>query len=303
MASPVELVELDLEELGEHFGRLRVHTPDSERGMARSMRLYGQLSPVVVCLRQRRYELIDGFKRLAAARSLDGWARLLARVLEVDDKAAKVAIYGLNRAGGKTTELEEAWIVYALVREDGVPQVEVAELLGRHKTWVCRRLALVEKLSEEAKEELRVGLLTPTAARHVARLPQGNQKEFLQLIHREALTVHEVEDVVGLMLSARSIEQQRFVLDYPREALSQTTGAEVEARDPRLSPVASQLWRKVSMLLGMLARMDGFLSSQGRAGLTPRDRELLAPRFERLCRDATSVATLSRDLISELART
>ena len=139
MASPVELVELDLEELGEHFGRLRVHTPDSERGMARSMRLYGQLSPVVVCLRERRYEL--------------------------------------------TTELEEAWIVYALVREDGVPQVEVAELLGRHKTWVCRRLALVEKLSEEAKEELRVGLLTPTAARHVARLPQGNQKEFLQLIH------------------------------------------------------------------------------------------------------------------------
>ena len=28
--------------------------------MAGSMRLYGQLSPVVVCLRQRRYELIDG---------------------------------------------------------------------------------------------------------------------------------------------------------------------------------------------------------------------------------------------------
>ena len=218
MASPVELVELDLEELGEHFGRLRVHTPYSERGMARSMRLYEQLSPVVVCLRERRYELIDGFKRLAAARSLDGWARLLARVMAVDDKAAKAAIYGLNRAGGKTKELEEAWIVYALVREDGVPQVEVAELLGRHKTWVCRRLALVENLSEEAKEELRVGLLTPTAARHVARLPQGNQKEFLQLIHREALTVHELEDVVGLMLSTRSVEQQRFVLDYPREA-------------------------------------------------------------------------------------
>ena len=170
--------------------------------MARSMRLYGQLSPVVVCLRERRYELIDGFKRLAAARSLDGWARLLARVMAVDDKAAKAAIYDLNRAGGKTTELEEAWIVYALVREDGVPQVEVAELLGRHKTWVCRRLALVEKLSEEAKEELRVGLLTPTAARHVARLPQGNQKEFLQLIHREALTVHELEDVVLCQNSA-----------------------------------------------------------------------------------------------------
>ena len=44
-------------------------------------------------------------------------------------------------------------------------QVEVAELLGRHKSWVCRRLALVEKLSNEAREDLRLGLLSTTAAR------------------------------------------------------------------------------------------------------------------------------------------
>ena len=176
MASPVELVELDLEELGEHFGRLRVHTPYSERGMARSMRLYGQLSPVVVCLRERRYELIDGFKRLAVARSLDGWARLLARVMAVDDKAAKAAIYGLNRAGGKTKELEEAWIVYALVREDGVPQVEVAELLGRHKTWVCRRLALVENLSEEGEGGTPCGVIDSDGGASRGAIAPGQPK-------------------------------------------------------------------------------------------------------------------------------
>lgn len=71
--------------------------------------------------------------------------------------------------------MEEAWIVFALVREDGLAQVDVAELLGRHKSWVCRRLALVEKLGGEAEEELRVGLLSPTAARQVARLPQGTR--------------------------------------------------------------------------------------------------------------------------------
>jgi hypothetical protein len=31
--------------------------------MARSLKRYGQLSPVVVCRRQERYELNDGFKR------------------------------------------------------------------------------------------------------------------------------------------------------------------------------------------------------------------------------------------------
>jgi ParB-like chromosome segregation protein Spo0J len=219
----------------------------------------------VVSRREERYELIDGFKRLAASRSLGGRPGLLARVMEADDKAAKAAIYGLNRAGGRTSELEEAWIVHALVREDGLAQVEVAELLGRHKTWVCRRLALIEKLGEEAKEELRVGLLSPTAARHVARLPQGNQKELLALIRGEALTVHELEGVVNLLLSAQTLEKQRYLLETPREALSQAQGPPLPARDPRLSPAGSLLWRRLGALVEMLARMEGWLSSQGRA--------------------------------------
>jgi hypothetical protein len=42
------------------------------------------------------------------------------RLLEADERTAKAAIYGLNRAGGRTRELEEAWIIQALVREDGM---------------------------------------------------------------------------------------------------------------------------------------------------------------------------------------
>jgi len=296
----IALVELAVEEIGSHYGRFRLHTPEAERVMSRSLRRYGQLSPVVVCVREGQYELIDGFKRLGAARQLDDGLRLAARVMEVDDKAAKAAMYGLNRLGGRISELEEAWIVYALVREDGVSQVEVAELLGRHKTWVCRRLALVEKLSEEAKEELRVGLLSPTAARHLSRLPQGNQNEVLPVIRREGLTVHELEGVVNLLAGAASSEQKRYVVEFPREALAQALGPQSSARDPRLSPAANQLWRRLSALLTMLSRLEEFLSSQGRAGLTPRDREILAPRFERLSRDASSVAALSRDLVAEL---
>jgi len=67
------LLELECKEIGEHYGRYRLHLPEAERAMARSLERYGQLSPVVVCRRQERYELIDGFKRLGAAR---GQARL-----------------------------------------------------------------------------------------------------------------------------------------------------------------------------------------------------------------------------------
>ena len=115
--------------------------------------------------------------------------------MDSDVRCSKAAIYGLNRAGGRTRELEEAWIIHALVREDGMSQVEVAELLGRHKSWVCRRLALIERLGPKAQDELRVGLLTATAARQIVQLPQGNQAEVLEAMRREALSSAELAGV------------------------------------------------------------------------------------------------------------
>jgi len=295
-------LQLKLAEFGDHYGRYRLHLPEAERAMARSLERYGQLSPVVVCRRQDRYELIDGFKRLGAARSLTEMNHLAARLMEADERTAKAAIYGLNRAGGRTRELEEAWIIQALVREDGLTQVEVAELLGRHKSWVCRRLALIERLGADAREELRVGLLSPTAARQMVRLPEGNQAEVLQVIRREALSGTELTGVVDLLLECSGREQQEYVLAQTREAISQAKGLLSSVRDPRLSEAGNQVGKRLGILLDLLSRMEVWLAHRGRTGLTPEDRRVLSPRFQRLAREAGSVAALSQDLVSELER-
>src|SRR5260370_9817218 len=98
------LLDLKWGEIGEHYGRYRLHVPGAERAMARSLERYGQLSPVVVCRRQDRYELIDGFKRLGAGRGLAQIPRLAARLIEPDERTAHAAIYGQNRVGGRTRE-------------------------------------------------------------------------------------------------------------------------------------------------------------------------------------------------------
>jgi len=64
---------------------------------------------------------------------------------EADERAAKAAIHGTESRWRPHAGLEEAWIIHALVQDDGMSQVEVAKLLGRHKSWVCRRLALIER--------------------------------------------------------------------------------------------------------------------------------------------------------------
>lgn len=298
-----ELLELKPEDIGERYGRYRLHVPEAERAMAKSLERYGQLSPVVVCRRDDRYELIDGFKRLGAVRTLAHMSLLSARLLEADERTAKAAIYGLNRAGGRTRELEEAWIIQALVREDGMSQVEVAELLGRHKSWVCRRLALIERLGAKARDDLRVGLLSPTAARQIVRLPQGNQAEVLDTVRREALSGAELAGIVDLWLGCADHTQQQYILAHPREALSQAKGVIPAVRDPRLSEAGNQVWKRVGLLLDVLGRMEVWLAHHGRTGLTADDRAVLAPRFERLSRDAESVAALSRDLVTEMKPT
>src|SRR5258705_10490971 len=97
-------------ELGQRYRRYRLADPEAEGAMAGSVRRWGQLAPVVACVRNDKLELLDGFERHAAARHIVGM-RLSVRLWEVDEPTAKAAILGLNRGQRATRELEEAWIV------------------------------------------------------------------------------------------------------------------------------------------------------------------------------------------------
>lgn len=296
-----EAVDLAIEEIGERYRRYRLHAADAEDTMARSLVRYGQISPVVVCMREEKPELIDGFKRLSAARRIQGFPRLSARVLEADDRTAKAAIYGLNKIGSHIQELEEAWIVQALVREDGLSQLEAAELLGRHKSWVSRRLALLEKLCAVAMEDLKLGLLSATVARELVRLPTGNQSAVLGSYRREALSASELRGVVDLLLSSAGRPQEEFVLEKPREALAQANALSIPAHDPRLSREGNRLARNLGHLLDRLARMENWLRLSGQADLTLADRKIIAPQVSRLSRDAERVAELAGDFHAEIS--
>ena len=295
-----EIRLLALDEIGEAYRRYRLAVPEAEAAMAGSLRRYGQIAPMVVCLREERPELIDGFKRLAAARTIPGFHQLSVRRVAVDEQGAKAAIYGLNCVGRRPQELEEAWIVSALVREDGLSQVEVADLLGRHKSWVCRRLALLEKLGGEAREDLRMGLLSPTAARQLTRLPAGNQPEVLAVVRRESLSAGELRGVVDLLLASASRQKEEYVLAKPREALRQAQAVTPPAWDPRLSGAGNRIAKQLGYLLDQLGRMENWLHTRGRGELLACDRGPLAPGFSRLSCETRSVAELVDDFLAEL---
>jgi ParB/RepB/Spo0J family partition protein len=207
LAAPSSQLDLALECIGECYGSLRLISPAAEKQMLSSVARFGQLSPVVVNLDpDAHYELIDGFKRLRAMRKLER-PTLKARVITVGAQAARAALLQFNWTGKSVTELEEALVVQALHREDGLQQQQIAALLARHKSWVSRRLSLVERLTGEVQEALRLGLLTASSGRELAKLPRGNQAAALDAVQQHRLSFRETGCLVSELLAAPRWEQ------------------------------------------------------------------------------------------------
>lgn len=272
-----ENVEAEVAKLDERYGRLRIVQPRQERAVAESLRRLGQLTAVVANKQGEAIVLVDGFKRLRAAREL-GVPTLRVRVVELAVPAAIAAMASLNGANRPLLDLEEAMIVKALCREHGLNQVEVAKLLGRDKSWVCRRLALVERLSSEVLDDMRVGLVPLTVAREIARLPRGNQAAVATAVHRHELTTREAVALVGLFERAGSPGQQRALLEAPRKTLeAQARPAPPPPYDPRLSPETNKLRQRLVVTLTTVTEMLGRVEQARPARWTEVERALIEP--------------------------
>lgn len=272
MASPEgPFVEIALSEIGQSYGRLRLVHPQADAGMMDSLRQFGQIFPVVVVPLAERYELVDGFKRLRALKHL-GYERVKARVVNLGVHALKAAMIALNRRKGAISDLEEGMVVHSLCREDGLSQVEVALLLGRHKSWVCRRLSLIERLGDEALEHIRLGLLPTSIARELCRLPRGNQQAALHTILKYRLSCRESSRLVSVLLQRPRWGWQNL-LNFPLEILSERV-PEGPRRRVTLPSMADRLTEK---LLDVKKRLLCIADQYAEEALLELEREEWVP--------------------------
>jgi len=292
-------LELGLAEIGERHGGLRLCRPGAEEAMQRSLERYGQMSPVVVIRGQEGgYELIDGFKRLHGARQLGKMASLKARVLEIGERAAKAAVLCLNWVSRSVTDLEEAWVVRSLCREDGLTQIEVGELLGRDKSWVCRRLSLAERLSEEVQSQMKLGLLSATVGRELARLPRGNQQRVLEAVRTHGLATREAATLVDLVLDApRDIRES--ILAAPLEALCEREAHKARKRDAQLSDAADRLKGELDWMRTGCRQVVAAVNGKGIEGLLLEELvQLSRPMREAHAAGRQAVRVLSESLVA-----
>ncbi len=272
-ARPVELAELE-----ERLAGLRLCDAKALRMMGRSLERHGQLSPLTVFVENDGLQVIDGFKRVRAAYAL-GWTRLYARVDEVSGVAAKLRLAELH-AGRGLSELEEGWLVRSLYREDGLTQPQIAQQMGRHKSWVWRRLMLVESLEPAVQVQVRLGLIRPRSAVAVSRLPRGNQEAASTVVIRRGLTVPQTALLVAEVLDAD--EAVRAVL-LERRLHAPATEAMPGPRPARGTRSEAD-WMSTDVLRvhEIAARLQARLLATPPHTLTPAAAELIHDALRRL---------------------
>jgi ParB/RepB/Spo0J family partition protein len=214
-----DFIEVPTDDIGDRYGNLRLVNPGAYAAMERSIAQYGQVTPVVVGQPTgSKYEMVDGFKRYRASKKL-GLKSLSCRVLKGKDRALKSAMLYLNTQISSIGDLEQGMIIQSFYKEDGLSQVEIAKLLGRHKSWVSRRLSLVERLSDEVIEQMRLGLVSSSIGRELALLPCGNQRGALKTLQKYRFTVRETARLVSLLMNQPAWNHET-ILNFPEEILS-----------------------------------------------------------------------------------
>ena len=281
---------LPLSSIDEQYSHYRLIDPKSDRAMVASFKQHGQLTPVIVGPKvSDAYPLIDGFKRLRACRQL-GISELQIQILDTQSRAIKAAIFHLNRQARSMTQFEEGMIVRSLYREDGLTQVEIATLLGCHKSWVCRRLTMIEKLSSKVLEELRLGLIGVGLGRELIRLPRDNQAKVLASVHQNKLSCRQTARLVRLFDETPESEHAEL-LSAPLAALSCSPSSRPPVGSPLQLLKAMDAMKQQSHTMRQQNRKNGFVLSQSERTLLLSHMKEIEADLDHLKTTLTSMET------------
>lgn len=131
-------------------------------------------------------------------------------------------------------------------------------------------------------DDVRLGLLSSTSARELARLPRGNQLRAAQAVRDHQLTSRQSAQLVQrLQQSAEPAARHEVLADPLRYLGAETPSGPSGEADPRLSEQGNRLRRLLLSFEGMSSHLARSLSRDAPAGLKAQEACVLGPLVHR----------------------
>lgn len=297
MTAPVEVL---IDDLDQRFASLRLVYPTQLERLLASVKREGIRQPVLAAteVEATRRVLIDGFKRVRVAREL-GMTRLNASLLALDGPAALALMVRANSAQRGMSALEEGWVVRRLCRGHDLTQAKAGALLEREQSWVSHRLRLVEQLEEQLQEDLRLGLMTPSVARELGRLPRGEQMRTAEVVREQGLLSRQATRLVRGLLATDDPAVRRAILADPGRLVAAAPAAPVQQKaiDSRLTAGGNELRQSLLCFEGAASRLGSGLLRHAAHDLSGEAARVLAP----LLRQARTAGSRALALLDEVS--
>jgi|GEM_PF-4519842 len=230
-------VEIPIEKI--HASRFRIRLSldrESLRELAESLKRDGQLRPIMVRPHKEvegHYELVFGLRTLEAAK-MASLKTLLARVEEVDDEEAMWIQYVENEYRRDISDYERARWLKRMIDEFGYTQTELADRLGKDKSWVSRHLKILQ-----LERLLPLGNLI-NLSEGQARAILSAPEELLPSVCRwveEKMERGEMPSAEAIMAHIRDLEWEERLLQELGEKTVETSEAEVEGEKAHAKPL------------------------------------------------------------------
>jgi ParB-like partition proteins len=178
--------------------------------LCQTIKTHGVIQPIVVRLRNGRYEIIAGERRWRAVTKL-GLETIPAIVREFNDsQAASIAlIENLQREG--LTAIEEAVAYQKLIDLHQLTQESLAQRLGKSQSTIANKIRLLG-LSNPVKEALMERKITERHARALLSLDTDElQEKVLGDIISKELNVKQTEARVAFYKEAAKAKKSRRI--------------------------------------------------------------------------------------------
>jgi ParB/RepB/Spo0J family partition protein len=261
------------------LGEMRIMNKSRVVQVEKSLRLHGQLQPVVARAHAGGIQLIDGFKRVYAAEALL-METLQCRLLEIDEDQAKVLLLSYNWSTQSLVPYEEALVLQDLLKSHGLDQRRLSQLTGKSPSWVSRRLSLIGRLDEGISTEIRMGVLSSSHARALMRLPRGNQVAVAGVIRTNQLTSRQADCLVDVFLAAENEQTQDLILRHPEMfCAKQEVWGSLKVYDERLTSYGNELFEGIHCAIESIQHFLTLLGERGFDALGELEQMILFPGF------------------------
>jgi len=158
---------------------------------------YGLVTPIVL-MENAVGELttLMGENELEVLRSMDvKKSDAFVTKIETTSDSSK-AILMLASLKKSINPLAEGMLLKEIIQTGKYKQEELAELLVKSKSWVSKRLTLVEKLNQNVAEMVLSKQLCPSVAQEISRIPAEVQHAFAMSIYSNSIPKSSVEQLV-----------------------------------------------------------------------------------------------------------